>query len=112
MSRTWVAGEPDAEQVIRLLVGFRDHDGRDWPDADAFARNVALLIADPDTEFLLAGRTDQPEALIQLRFRLGVWRDGLDCLVEDVFVDEAARGAGLGRELMEFAVRRARERGA
>jgi GNAT superfamily N-acetyltransferase len=40
-----------------------------------------------------------------------VWRAGLDCLVEDVFVVEEARGQGLGRVLMEGVVARARERG-
>jgi ribosomal protein S18 acetylase RimI-like enzyme len=47
-----------------------------------------------------------------LRYRFGIWRAGVDCLVEDVFVIEDARGSGLGRALMDAAIARARERGA
>jgi hypothetical protein len=49
------ATEEDAETVARLLTEFRDHQGRDWPDDASFLESVRRLMADPDTEFLLAG---------------------------------------------------------
>jgi ribosomal protein S18 acetylase RimI-like enzyme len=68
---------------------------------------------DRDTEFLLAAAdADSPPAgVVQLRFRWGIWRAGGDCLVEDVFVGEDARGRGLARALLELATERALERG-
>jgi GNAT superfamily N-acetyltransferase len=103
----------DAEAVARLMAAFRDHIGlRDPSDAE-LRTGVERLLGDPDTEFLLAARADDATAagVAQLRFRYGIWRAGGDCLLEDLFVDDAARGAGLGRALVEATLARARARG-
>ena len=42
---------------------------------------------------------------------MGIWRAGRDCLVEDVFVTDDARGKGVARALMDLATERALERG-
>src|SRR6478735_1918270 len=109
MPKVWIAGIEDADTVIRLLTAFRDHLGYDYPGHDAFERNVKRLLLDDNTEYLLAAPAadEQAAAVCQLRFRHGIWRDGGDCLVEDVFVEGSARGAGLGRALIEKARLRA-----
>ena len=111
--RIWVAGPADADAVTRLMVEFRDWNGRDWPDAGAFGRGVERLLADEATEFLLAAVDDASPAVgvCQLRFRYGLWWDAPDCLLEDLFVQEKARGNGLGEGLVNAAIERARERG-
>lgn len=109
-----LARADEAEVVADLLIGFRDHMGMTWPPPQAFRSGVARLFADPDTDYLLGFADPAGPALgvVQLRFRFGLWRDGLDCLVEDVFVDEQARGSGVGRAMLEAAVAHARGRGA
>src|SRR4051794_31046338 len=76
-------------------------------------RGVERLLGDAETEFLLAAADDGAPAagVAQLRFRYGIWRAGGDCLLEDLFVDETARGAGLGHALVEATLDRARARG-
>jgi GNAT superfamily N-acetyltransferase len=109
----WVAEPHEADTVARLLVAFRDHLGRSWPSANAFLAGVEGQLERTDTEFLLgAPHPDAPPAgVVQLRYRYGLWRAGDDCLLEDLFVEEEVRGAGLGRALVRAAVDRARERG-
>ncbi|HEV7752561.1 MAG TPA: GNAT family N-acetyltransferase [Baekduia sp.] len=109
----WKAGPQEAEIVARLLVAFRDHLGYDWPSENAFLAGVERLIEERDTEFLLASPDEDspPSGVVQLRFRRGIWRAGGDCLVEDVFVTEEARGRGVARALLELATERALERG-
>jgi len=104
-----VATPDDAADVARLMIGFRDWQGRSEPDDAAMEATARRLLADPNAEFLLAG---SPSAgVCQLRYRLSIWTSVDDCCLEDLFVEDAARGSGLGRELVEAAVDRARRRG-
>jgi ribosomal protein S18 acetylase RimI-like enzyme len=112
-ARAWKAGPHEAAIVARLLVAFRDHLGYSWPSDNAFLAGVERLLDDRDTDFLLAAADDDaaPSGVAQLRYRMGIWRAGRDCLVEDVFVDESARGQGVARALLDLATARALERG-
>jgi ribosomal protein S18 acetylase RimI-like enzyme len=111
--RVRLAQPYDAAAVARLMAAFRDHLGLSAPSDEEMRAGVERLLGDPDTEFLLAATADDaaPTGVAQLRFRYGVWRAGGDCLLEDLFVDDATRGAGLGRALVEATLARARARG-
>ncbi len=67
---------------------------------------------DPRTEFLLGTPDDDspPCGVVQLRYRHSVWTASDDAWLEDLFVTEAARRAGLGRAMVLAAVDRAEER--
>jgi ribosomal protein S18 acetylase RimI-like enzyme len=105
-----LATSDDAAEVALLLSEFRDWQGRDAPSDTSIRSSVDRLLADPDTEYLLAG--DPPAGVLQLRFRHAVWTGADDAHLEDLFVSAAARGSGVGRELVEAAFDRARTRGA
>ena len=108
-----LAQPPDATVVTRLMCAFRDHLQLSGPTDAEMAEGVGRLLGDADTEFVLAAPEDgaDPAGVAQLRFRYGVWRAGGDCLLEDLFVDASARGAGLGRALIDATLDRARARG-
>ncbi len=112
--RAWVALPDEAETVAALLVAFRDHNGHDSPSANSFLATVERLFEDRDSEFLLAARDDDspPTGVLQLRFRLSVWRAAPDCWLEDLFVDADTRRAGVGDALLTLAMARATEHGA
>ena len=114
MSEAWHAQPHEAAHVTRLLIAFRDWLGEDLPTDVSFAASVERLIAEPDTEFLLASLEPDalPCAVCQLRFRHSVWTDSPDCWLEDLFVEGHARGGGVGRALVLAAFERARARGA
>jgi GNAT superfamily N-acetyltransferase len=110
--RIWRATPDDAADVARLLAGFRDWFGRDWPGEDSLRASVERIMARDDSEYLLGAADDGPPAgVVQLRFRWAVWWEAEDCWLEDVFVTESTRGSGLGRALVEAAIARATERG-
>lgn len=113
MPRVWRAAIDEAEPVARLLVAFRDHIGRDWPSRNAFLASVERLMERGEAEFLLGAPDDDapPAAVVQLRYRFGIWFAAPDCTLEDLFVDASARGAGLGRAMVDAAIARAQERG-
>jgi GNAT superfamily N-acetyltransferase len=111
--RVWRARPEEAAEVARLLVLFRDWWGRDEPDDASFRASVDRLIARDDTEFLLAAAAGDaaPAGVAQLRFRWSVWWAAEDCWLEDLSVEDAGRGAGLGRALVEATLDRAARRG-
>jgi len=104
-----LATQEDADDVARLMSGFRDWQGRSEPDDATIAATVRRLLDDPNAEFLLGG--DPSTGVCQLRYRLSVWTGTDDCCLEDLFVEADGRGSGLGRELVDAALQRARERG-
>ena len=108
-----LASDSDVEVTAALLAGFRDWMGRETPAQASLERDVGRLLGDPDTEFLLGSRREggPPEGVCQLRYRYGVWHEADDCWLEDLYVRDAARGAGLGATLVEGALERARARG-
>jgi GNAT superfamily N-acetyltransferase len=111
--QVWVAAREEARTVARLMTAFRDDLGHSWPSDNAFRAGVERLLEDPGAEFVIGSPdADSPPAgIVALRFRHSLWTAADDCLVEDVFVEEHARGTGLGRALVGFALDRARERG-
>jgi ribosomal protein S18 acetylase RimI-like enzyme len=104
-----LATTKDAPDVTRLMIGFRNWWSRGEPSDEHFEAGVRRLLADPQSEFLLAG--EPAVGVCQLRYRYGLWHDSEDCCLEDLFVEGEARGSGLGRALVEAAFERARERG-
>ena len=110
--RVWTASSDEAREVARLLGAFRDWWGSSEPGEPAMQRSVELIMDEGDGEFLLVAAGDgPPEGVCQIRFRRSVWTSAHDCWLEDLYVSDRARGAGMGRALVEAAVARARSRG-
>ncbi len=114
MSEVWVAQRHEADHVSRLLLAFRDWFHSEEPSGESMAASVELLICDRATEYLLGSveKGAQPCGVCQLRFRHSVWTGRPDCWLEDLYVEEHARGRGLGAALVTFACERASARGA
>ena len=108
-----LATEDDAPAVARLLAGLPGSWGAEAPPTEVVERGVRRLLPGEDAEFLLASVDEdaEPAGVAQLRFRYLVWLDGEECELEDLFVREDARRAGLGRALVEASIERARARG-
>jgi GNAT superfamily N-acetyltransferase len=95
-----------------LLGEFRDWWNRSEPTDDEFESSIRRILEAGEGEYLIAEDAQgEPVGVAQLRFRWSIWTSAPDCWLEDLFVRESARGAHLGRGLVEAAVKLARERG-
>lgn len=102
----------DTPIVCKLLVAFRDHLGKEAPDAAELEHSVRKIIGDSGGEFLIGYDEDgDPAGVAQIRYRWSVWTSAEDCWLEDLYVTEAARRAGLGRALVDEVIDHARARG-
>jgi ribosomal protein S18 acetylase RimI-like enzyme len=112
-ARVWLANAQDLETVSSLVGAFRDWWGKDEPSSRQIRETVGVLLEDQATDFLLASRGDREaaEGVCQLRYRLSVWTSVDDCWLEDLYVEDEARGSGLGRALVGAALERAEARG-
>jgi ribosomal protein S18 acetylase RimI-like enzyme len=104
------AGRDDAGAIGRLLYAFNREFDEPAPEPPVLAERMRQLLDGGDTLVLLAG--DGPDGLAVLRFRAAIWSAGLECYLAELYVTPARRGQGLGRALMEAAMREARDRGA
>lgn len=75
-------------------------------------REVLGEIIDSDATFLLVARDDDGTILGSLTLVLFRIPTGLRAWIEDVVVDDAARGKGVGEALNRYAIDVAAERGA
>lgn len=104
------AHRDDADAIGRLLYAFNREFDEPAPEPPVLAARMRQLLDGGDTLVLLAG--DGPDGLAVLRFRAAIWSAGLECYLAELYVIPARRGQGLGRELMQTALREARNRGA
>lgn len=105
-----LADADDAAVVGRLLHDFNQEFDEPTPAPSALAERLRELIEGGETTVLLGG--DGPDGLVVLRFRAAIWSSGLECYLAELYVVPARRGRGLGRALVEVAMREARLRGA
>ena len=107
---TRLADRDDADAIGRMLYAFNREFDEPAPAPAALAERMRQLLDGGDTLVVLAG--DGPDGLAVLRFRAAIWSAGLESYLAELYVAPARRGQGLGRELMETALREARGRGA
>jgi len=105
-----LADRDDADAIGRLLYAFNREFDEPTPAPSALADRMRQLLDGGDTLVLLVG--DGPDGLAVLRFRAAIWSAGLESYLAELYVTPARRRQGLGRGLMETALREARNRGA
>jgi GNAT superfamily N-acetyltransferase len=103
----------DSRSVLNLLSQLAAFEG----EPGGIALDEATLTRDafcdqPRIEILLAEIDHIPLGLLILYHSYSSWRAKPAVMIHDLFVEEAARGSGAGRALVEAAARRAIEVGA
>lgn len=123
------ARKRDAVAVARLLHDFNLEYDEPSPGVEWVAARLEGLLEAGEVVVLVAegagpavgegggddgggGRTDDPVGLALLRFRPGLWSEGAEAHLQELYVVPARRGQGFGRALLEAAMATARTAGA
>jgi ribosomal protein S18 acetylase RimI-like enzyme len=100
----------DAEEIARLLRDFNCEFDEPAPPVGTIAATLHRLLAAAEATVLLAG--EGPDGLALLRFRPGLWSEGAEAYLQELYVIPNLRGRGIGRRLLEEAIELARAKGA
>lgn len=109
------AAENDLNAIVALLADDVIGAGREGtPDADrdAYLKGFQAVTADPRNELVVAEIDGEVAGTLQLTYIPGLSRKGTErAQIEAVRVAAPYRSRGLGRQMIGWAVDRARERG-
>lgn len=104
-----LATPDDAAEVARLLHDFNTEFATPSPGADVLATRLRSLLAGHDTIAILSGTPAVAVALITLR--PNVWYAGLVALLDELYVEPARRGDGIGSAIIDELLTISRSRG-
>lgn len=111
-----VAGRNDLPAIVAILAADRLFGARDTTDAAAFPdyeRAFEAIVADPRLTLYVARREGEVVGTFQLVLFHALLRHGaLIAIAEAVHVRPDARGLGIGRAMMDFAIAEGKRRGA
>jgi len=98
----------DAQRILPMMRAYYGEEG--YPFDPERARAALLgLVADPGLgEAWLALERDAPVGYVVVCFGWSLEHQGRDAFVDELFVEAAARGRGVGRRLMDLAIERCR----
>jgi GNAT superfamily N-acetyltransferase len=109
------ATQNDLPAIVRLLaddpLGAQRERFED-PLPGAYGDAFAAIDRDPNNELVVLERAGEVIGVLQLTFiPYLTYQGGWRALIEGVRIDARFRSGGLGRQLFEWAIARARERG-
>jgi ribosomal protein S18 acetylase RimI-like enzyme len=111
MGKLRIGGPADAALLGQMLAEFNAEYGETEPTAEVVAELAGPQLASGEVAVVF-GPGDPPAGFAQIRLRGSLYSPGPDACLEELWVRPQARGAGLGRALLEAAMDLARERGA
>lgn len=104
------ASVADAPDVARLLHDFNTEFSDPTPGVDVLTQRIGQLLAENEVTVLLGG--NGPDGFALFRLRPSLWANAPEAYLEELYVAPPRRGEGIGRALLEAAMRAVREAGA
>ena len=109
------ARRAELPRIVHLLADDPLGAGRESPDdplPDCYRTAFARIAEDPNNELAVAVQGDEVIGCLQLTFIPGLSRSGMTrAQIESVRIAASARGAGIGKALIGWAIDRARAEG-
>jgi ribosomal protein S18 acetylase RimI-like enzyme len=107
------ANGADLDALVRLLGVLFSIEADFTPDPTRQRRGLALMLQDSDQRIaIVAERAGEVVGMVTAQIVVSTAEGGPAALVEDLVVDAAERGRGIGRRLLREVEARAKVRGA
>lgn len=106
------ATRKDLPALTSLLGQLFAQEAEFVPNPAASARGLAMILASPGTgTILVADRDDRAAGMVVLLYTVSTALGARVAILEDMVVDQASRGDGIGRQLLAHAIETARTGG-
>ena len=99
----------DFDQWLRLWMGYQVFYKAAIPEETSQVSFTRMSNADEPMFGALAWQSGQAVGLVHWIFHRSNWTIGNYCYLQDLYVDEASRGRGVGRALIEHVYEHAKE---
>lgn len=110
-----IATQNDLSAIVRMLADDflgEQRERFDDPLPESYINAFSEIDADPNNELIVAELDGELIGTLQLTYTPSIsFQGGKRCTVESVRVDEKHRGQGIGREMMLWAIERAKAKG-
>jgi ribosomal protein S18 acetylase RimI-like enzyme len=107
------AEREDAELLAGMLHDFNTEFSEPTPGTEVLMRRVLAFIENGEMTYLLGSEgVGDPAGFAQVSFRPSIWADEPVGYLEELYVEPARRGRGIGRAIMNAVIELAHERGA
>lgn len=107
------ATRKDLPEIVRMLADDflgSQRERYESPLPESYYKAFEEIEADKNNELIVAEKDGEIIGTLQITFTPSIsFQGGKRATVESVRVDEKYRGQGIGKELMKFAINRARE---
>lgn len=105
----------DLREIVRMLTDDflgQQRERYEDPLPESYIKAFREIEADPNNELIVAELDGDVVGTMQLTFTPSIsFQGGRRCTVESVRIDEKYRSKGIGREMMLWAIDRAKEKG-
>lgn len=101
----------DLPQLADLLLELFTQEKEFRPDREAHMRGLRLILEQPNRGRIFVARShSQIVGMINLLFTISTAEGGFVLLLEDLIIHPAFRHAGFGSELLEYAIKFAKQK--
>ena len=108
------AERSDVPRIVQLLADDplgAQRERYETPLPESYLTAFEAIDKDPNNELVVACRAGEVVGVLQITFMPGLtYQGGWRASIEGVRIDAGARSSGLGKAMIEWAVKRARER--
>lgn len=111
MERFRPAAEADVDAIIEMMRRYYAEDGYLFAEAEARQAVVDLIRDDKLGRLWVARDPDRVIGYLAVTLGFSLEYRGRDAFIDELFIEDRARGQGLGRRALEIAESYCRERG-
>jgi len=102
------AQKQDSPRVVYLIKELAGSDADKYPLDSAY---IEYYLNQPGCHILVAERSGYIHGVLSYSIRPNLYHAGPTCMIEELIVCQPERGRGIGGELLDAAIQRARESG-